>query len=225
MAYTFGAEDILAALGVTAADFEVQESGEDAQQDHAVTKDNDGEFVAASETAFNKRTEKTFTIKAKDPAGGTVVFTLGGAGTANVVITQFSAKAVYNDNGTLSVTAHVHDDTESGAAHAATPVAESVTVTLGFGVLAANVLLGGTAKDCQSAELSGAVEHVDKLSNQGKFLTGASTGLRFEATEEYVDSGSAISPSSPWVEDSQAVATANEDFYTRTVKAHAYSLS
>ena len=39
MAYTFGAEDIMAALGVTAADWEVQESGSDRQQDWAQTEE------------------------------------------------------------------------------------------------------------------------------------------------------------------------------------------
>ncbi|NQT92547.1 MAG: hypothetical protein HQ559_07290 [Lentisphaerae bacterium] len=224
MVYSFGAEDILAALGLTASTCEVQESGEDAQGDYADTKDNDGNVVAASETEHNLRTEKTITIKTKDPAAATpVTFTLGGVGTANVVITQFSVKKVYNDNATLSVTAHVHDDIEAGAVHLATPVSQAVSLDLGFGIDA--VLLGGTLKECQSHELSSSIEHKDRLSNSGKFLVGASTGLRYECTEEYVDDGSEITVGAPWKQDSQAKKTVNQDFYTRTVKAHAYSLA
>jgi hypothetical protein len=223
MAYTFGAEDILAALGVTATDWEVQESGSDRQQDHAQTKDNAGNVIADSETAYNDRSEKTLTIKSKVPAGAVASFSMGGIGTTNVVITAFSAKETYNDNGTLSVTAHKHETIESGAAHLAAPAAVAVSLTLGFGVLAPR--LNGTAKDCQSSEVSGAMEHVDKLSNAGKFLVGASTGIRYECTEEYVDSGSDIAPAAPWVLDGQAKKSGNGDFYTRTVKAHAYSLS
>ena len=223
MAYTFGAEDILSALGVTAADFEVQESGSDRAQDWAGTKDKVGLHLAAAAAAHNDRTEKTVTIKCKDPDSSTAVaFTLGGAGTADVVITQFSARQTYNDNATLTVTAHKHETTESGAAHAAAPVAEAVSLVLGFGVSAVN--LGGTLEDCQSAELSGSVEHKDRFSNKGKFLVGASTGLRFEATEEYIDDGSDITVPEGWFQDSQAKRTVNEDFYTRVVRAHCFEL-
>jgi len=223
MAYTFGAADILAALGITAADFEVQESGNDEQQDFAVTKSKEGHNVASSEVAFNKREEKTINIKSKTEEPATVSFHLGGEGTDGVVITQFSVKQNYNDLGSLDVTAHKHLDTEENATHLPGPVDQEVEVELGFGISA--VRLGGTLKDCQSAELSGSVEHTDKYSNKGKFLTGSSHGLRFEATEEYVDSGSAISVPAPWKQDSQQTRTGNSDMVARTVRAHAFSLS
>jgi hypothetical protein len=121
----------------------------------------------------------------------------------------------------LSVTAHEHLDGNTDN-HQSSPAQQAVSLTLGFGVLA--VRLGGTLGDCQSAELSGSCEHVDKLNNQGEFLVGASTGFKFEATEEYVDNGSEITPSGAWKEDSQVKATKNNEFYTRTIKAHAYSL-
>lgn len=227
MAYTFGAKDLMTALGLTAADWEVQGSSENAQKDHAVTKSKVGAYVAASEAAHNERTDITLELKSKKPAGATAAFTLGGVGVgtapATVVVTAFSAKETYNDNGTLSLTAHKHDDGETAAAHLATPASEAISLTIGFGISA--VRLGGTLEDCQSAELSGSVEHKDRYSNTGNFLVGASTGLKFEATEEYVDDGTAATVPSPWVEDSQDVKTANEDFYTRSVKAHAYSLA
>jgi hypothetical protein len=227
MAKTFGAKDLMAALGLTATDWEIQSSNENAQKDHAVTKSRVGAYIAASEAAHNARTDITVELKSKVSAGATAAFTLGGAGTgtapATVVVTAFSAKETYNDLGTLSLTAHRHDDGITGAVHLATPVAQAVSLSLGFGVLA--VRLGGTLDDCQSAELSGSIEHKDRYSNQGNFLVGASTGLKYEATEEYVDDGSAVTVPSPWVEDSQDVKTANEDFYTRSVKAHAYSLA
>lgn len=227
MAYTFGAEDIIAALGLTATDWEIQDSGDNAQKDHAVTKSKVGAYVPASEVAHNERTDLTINLRCKVASGATADFTLGGAGTGvapdTVVLTAFTLRESYNDHATLQVTAHKHDDGETGAVHLATPLSQSVSLTgLGFGVSA--VRLGGTLLDCQSAELSGSVEHKDRYSNQGNFLVGASTGLRFEATEEYVDSGSVTVPS-PWVEDSQDKKTVNEDFYTRSVKAHAYSLS
>ncbi len=222
MAYAFGAQDILSVLGITAEEWEIQESGSDRQQDHAGTKDKDGLNVAAAEKAHNDRSEMTITLKSVNPEGATATFTLGGAGTGGVVITQFTAKAANKENGTLTVTAHKHEDGESRA-HIAGPVSQEVTVTLGFGVL--QVFLGGTLLDCQSSELSGSVVHVDRHGNQGQFLVGASTGMRFECTEEYVDGGTSVTVPAPWFQDSQNKRTVNEDFYTRAVKAHAFSLS
>lgn len=228
MAYTFGAKDLMTALGLTAADWEVQSSNEDSQKDHAVTKSKLGAYVAASEVTHNERTDLTLELKCKIETGATAAFTLGGigtgAGSVAVVVTQFSVKETFNDMATLSLTAHRHDDATGEAnAHLATPVSQAVSLSLGFGVGA--VRLGGTLDDCQSAELSGTCEHNDKYGNKGKFLVGASHGLKFECTEEYVDNGSAVTVPSPWVQDSQAVKTSNEDFVTRSVKAHAYSIA
>jgi hypothetical protein len=217
----------MAALGLTAADWEIQSAGSNAQKDHAVTKDKVGAYVPTSEVAHNARTDLTLELKCKNPAGATAAFTLGGAGTGiapdTVVVTAFSAKEVYNDNATLSLTAHKHDDGGVAAEHLATPASEAISLELGFGIGA--VRLGGTLADCQSAELSGSVEHKDRYNNVGEFLVGASTGLKFEATEEYVDDGAAVTVPAPWVEDSQDVKSSNEDFCTRSVKAHAYSLA
>jgi hypothetical protein len=227
MAKVFGAEDVLALVGLTAADWEVQDSGGNTQQDYASTADKVGSTVAASETAHNDRTDYTLNLKCKVPTGATAVtFNLGGAGTgtapATAVITSFTLRQTYNDNASLSITAHRHNDGVAGAVHQATPVNQAVSLVAGFGVQA--VRLGGTLLDCQSAELTGSVQHKDRYSNTGKFLVGASYGLRFEATEEYVDDGAVTVPS-PWKQDSQEHKTVNEDFYTRTVKAHAYSLA
>lgn len=228
MAYTFGANDILAALGITAADFEVQESANDSQNDSAVVKDKSGTYVPASEVRFNKRDEKTITIKSKTGAAGTAVtFKLGGAGTGSsgqkVVITQFSLKQAYNDHATLSFTAHQHTEAEEGAAHLAATEITIAGLALGFGAI--QNFLGGTDKDLQSVDLSGSVEHTDKLSNTGKFLVGASHGFKLECTQEYVDDGSVITPNSPWVQDSQSTKTTNGDLYTRSLKAHCYDES
>ena len=213
----------MSALGLTAEDWEVQDTGSNRQQDWAGTKTKDGAHVDAAETAHNDRSDITISLKSANAAGATAVFTLGGVGTANVVVTQFTAKETFNDNGTLQLTAHKHETTEEGAVHLAGPAEEEISLVLGFGVAANR--LGGTLKDCQSSELSGSVEHTDRFSNTGKFLAGASHGLKFECTEEYVDFGSAITVAAPWKQDSQDVKTKNEDLYTRTVKAHAYSLS
>jgi len=227
MAYTFGVADMMAAIGLTAADWEIQDVSGNAQSDWAGTKTRLGGNIAAAETGHNARTDATVTLKCKNPAGSTAAFKLGGAGAgtapATVVITQFAAKQTYNDNGTLSLTYHWHRDGVTGAEHLATPTEVSVSLSLGFGVMA--VRLGGTLQDCQSAELTGSVEHKDRYSNTGKFLVGCSTGLKYEATEEYVDNGTGVTVAAPWYEDSQEVKSSNEDFVTRTVKAHAYSLA
>jgi hypothetical protein len=223
MSYQFGASDLMSALGLVAAEWEIQDNGSNRQQDWAGTKTKDGAHVAAAETAHNDRSEITLNLKSANPAGASAVFSLGGAGTTGVVVTQFSAKETFNDNATLSLTAHKHETIETDAVHLATPVDEEISLSLGFGIAAAR--LGGTLKDCQSSELSGSVEHTDRFSNTGKFLTGASHGLKYECTEEYVDSGSAITVEAPWNQDSQDLKTKNEDFYTRSVKAHAYSLA
>jgi hypothetical protein len=91
---------------------------------------------------------------------------------------------------------------------------------LGFGAL--QNFLGGADKDLQSVDLSGSVEHVDKLSNVGKFLVGASHGFKLECTQEYVDAGDSITVSAPWVQVGQPVKTTNGDLYTRSLKAHCY---
>jgi hypothetical protein len=231
MAYELGAADLMDLLGLDGDDWEIQDTGANSQKDYAGTKTRLGAHIAASETAHNERTDFTLNLKVKTPAGAEIAFTLGGAGTgtapATVVITAFTTKATYNDNATISITAHRHDDeTDTGvAAHLADPVAEVIELTLGFGIDA--VLLGGTLIDCQSAELSGSVEHKDKYGNTGKFLVGASSGLKYEATEEYVDNGTPVTVAAPWKQDSQEEKSSggdSPDFHTRTVKAHAYSL-
>ena len=72
MAYTFGAEDILSTLGLTATDWEVQDSGDNEQQDWAQTKDKQGNVVAASEKEHNDRSEKTISLKVANPDGASV---------------------------------------------------------------------------------------------------------------------------------------------------------
>lgn len=224
MAYTFGAKDILSIIGLTAADWEVQESEDADTNDTAVVRSKEGTYIPASEVRFNKRNEKTITIKAKTPDdSASVSFKLGGVGTAGVVITQFNLKQVYNAHATLSITAHAHSDIESGATHLAATEVDIAGLSVGFGAL--QNFLGGTDKDLQSVDLSGSVEHTDKLSNVGKFLVGASHGFKLECTQEYVDFGTAVSVSSPWVQDDQRVKTTGGDspeFYTRSVKAHCY---
>lgn len=224
MAYTFGAKDILAILGLTAENWEVQESEDADLSDSAVVRDKIGTYIPASEVRYNKRTEKTLTIKAKTPDDtAEVSFKLGGKGTTNVVITQFNLKQSYNAHATLSVTAHVHSDVEAGAVHLDDTEVEINGLSVGFGAL--QNFLGGTDKDLQSVDLSGSVEHTDKLSNVGKFLVGASHGFKLECTQEYVDGGTAVTVASPWVQDEQRVKTSggdSPDFYTRTVKAHCY---
>jgi hypothetical protein len=226
MAYVFGVADVLAALGITESDWEIQDYGDNRQSDHAVTKDKDGAYVAASEVAHNDRSDLTITLKAALDAGCVASFNLGGAGTGasepKVVITQFSCKEVFNDHAVLTVTAHRHND-GSTRGHLAGPEEEAVELTVGFGISA--VRLGGTLLDCQSSELSGSVEHTDRYTNVGAFLTGASHGLKYECTEEYVESGAAPTVASPWVKDSEDKKQGNGDFQTRTVKAHAYSLA
>jgi hypothetical protein len=226
MAYTFGAEEILTALGVTAEDFEVHESGNDEQSDSNVVTDNVGANIAASEVRHNIRNEKTVTLHAKNPDGATATFNLGGAGTSGVVITRAVARQVNNAEATLAVTAHAHDGAAEGD-HNASPLDQAVTTpSLGFGVLAIQFdgVSGGTLEDCQSSEITWEVEHVDKQNNLGNHLIGASTGLRVECSEEYVDSGSDITVPDPWKQDSQQKRTVNTDFYTRTVRAHKFAV-
>lgn len=222
MAYSFGIDDVLAALGVTAADWELQDFSDSEQRDTATVKDRLGSYVADADVAHNERTERTCTLKCLLSAGATAAFTLGGEGTTGVVITQFSLKESFNDHATLSVTAHAHVNGEDGAAHLAAPVSQAVSLSAGFGVQATR--LGGELLDCKSSELSGSVEHTDELSHRGRFLVGASHGLRFECTEEYLENAGSPTVPAPWKLDSEDVKQ-GEQFKTRQVKAHAYSLS
>jgi len=228
--YIFGAEDLMTALGLTAADWEIQSADTDRQQDWAGTESNVGAHIAAAEVSHNDRSDISVELKLKNPAGSSVAFTLGGIGTGAateaIVVTAYTAKEVYNDNGTLSLTAHRHETVEDVdghvAAHMATPVSQAVALELGFGIT--EVLLGGALKNCQSKEVSASVKHDDKFSNRGRFLTGNSTGLRYECTEEYVDEG-AITVPAPWKQDSQPKKTSKDGLVTRSVKAHAFSLA
>ena len=53
MAKTFGAEDILAALGITTDKFEVVDSDNETTRESAVVASNLGAFIPGSEQSFN----------------------------------------------------------------------------------------------------------------------------------------------------------------------------
>lgn len=221
MAYQFGVADVLSVLGITAADWEIQDYNDNAQKDSAVTRSSIGAHIASSEVQHNDRTDFSISLKAKNPAGSNISFKLGGVGTGGIVLTGFSARQVFNDNGSISIQGHKHNDAD-GRSHLAVPAEVAVSLSLGFGVQ--TVYLNGTEIECQGSELSAQMEHVDKYTNEGAFLTGASTGLRVDCSENYVVSGSAPEPSSPWVLDSADTRSVNQDMKACSVRAHRFTI-
>ena len=217
MAKTFGVQDALAALGITTTYFEIQDYNPDLQADIAEVKTRLGARVAAAEKAYNERTEYALTLKAKDPDGQTLVLTLGGTGTAGLVLTRAVVRQVNTDYATVQLTGHLHSGANAATGHLAAPLSQEITTpSLGFGVIA--VQLGGTLADCQSSELTYSVEHTDMPNNAGAFLVGASHGLLIEGTEEYVDDGSPITIASPFTQLSQATREGNTGLVSRIIR-------
>lgn len=221
MAYQWGASDIRAALGLSASNWEVQDSGDSESGSNAVVRNNQGAYIAATDKRYDVKAEKTITLKCKSANAGGATFTLGGPGTDGVVLTQVTVRQVHNDFATITATAHSH---EEGAGHIdGANLKQTISISsLGFGVLSNK--LGGTLADCQSAEWTFSIEHVEVLDNQGDHSTGASFGFKVEATEEYV-ADTAPNPSGNWKLDGWDIKTSNTGYNTCSVKAHAYSWS
>jgi len=224
MAYTFGADDILAALGLTAG-LAVQESGGNKTTQNAVVVDANGNEITATNQAFDVKTEKTITFK----ASGTVTaiaagVKLGGAGTSGVVLTTLSVSRVHNDHPTVSCTAHSHT---GDAADHLTGVSNQnewtlPEIDLSFGV--PTPLADSVDDDCQSQTVAYAVQHRDRLNKTGSHLIGNSFGLRKDVTEEYVYSGSDPATPTGYIEDSVAPRSPNTDFKTATIAFHSFAV-
>lgn len=228
MAYSFGVADVLAALGVTAADFEIQGYDPGDQGDEASVTTRLGAIAAGSILATNRRREATLTLKSKVAAGATVpTFSIGGAGTGasepKIVIIGASAKQVFNDYATLTVRVHSHPDSATNG-HVATPAAVAITVpALGYGILdgvCVDDVGDDPAENLQSVEQTWEAVHVDKTGRLNAFLVGATTGVKESCTVEYVDNGTALTISTGWVDALTGNnPESNADFKMKSVKA------
>jgi hypothetical protein len=229
MAYLFGVADVLAAIGVTAADFEIQSYDPQTSSDESLVKTRLGAISAGTIKHTNFRTEGTLTLKAKNPDGATATFNIGGVGTGaeepKIIILGANARQVFNDSATLSVRFHFHPGTAN--AHLATPAAVAITTpTLGFGILDGVFLddvgegeAAAPADNLQSVDWSVDAEHVDKQTRLNAFLVGATTGVKQTASAEYVDDGTALTVATGWVESGGGNPENNADMKMKSVSA------
>lgn len=219
MANTFGAKDILSTLGITATNWEIQSSSETTEHDGPeCTRDNVGAYVADSAVGeFNDRTLYSVTLRCAVTTGGSVSFSLGGTGAA--IVTDFSLKQTNTSHAEITINGVGRE-----AAFTTAETAFSVSLTgLGFGVLVNYST--GTLAECQSVDLSGAIETHDAQKNNGEWLASAASGVTFDVTETYI-TDSAPNFASPWFLQSVSdPESSNTGFYTCTIKGRAYSLS
>jgi hypothetical protein len=223
MSYAFGATDILATLGVTAADFEIQESNPGSnEKDIATVMSKLGAYVSGGTAQYNERDSYGVTLKAKKESSVTSpTIALGGAGTDDLVLVRFSLRQVFNDFAVIKVDGHKHT---GDATHTTSPASVSVpSMTIGFGVLD-KVCLDALQDDIQSIEWTIEGQHVDKLTRLGVFMVGATHGFKQTCQVELVDNGASPTLATGWLRDAADVITRNTDFGTRTIRASKYTI-
>lgn len=188
--YTFGAEDVLAAIGVTAADFEIKDVTPKTSKKHAVARTRLNAYVPGSVVQFDEQTEYQVTLEAKTIAGAAATFNLGGSGGgtgSNIVITSAKASMKSDGYATLVVTCHVHATTTT---HEATPAATAVTTpVLGFGIIAHPAISGTLPDELQTADWGVECDHKDYTTRLGAHLTGATSGVKYSWSIEMLDTG------------------------------------
>lgn len=219
MAFTFGAADILTALGLTLTDWEVQSTSSNTQKDFAQVILNDGDVEEESD--YNERTEYTaeFVCNTEEVDAFNVI--LGkeyGTGAPYFVITQCSLTQRAGDFATLSLTYHKHTGTK-------THVAREYTVAMpqgGFGVLASLGISGTIPTAVMTLTTSASVDHVDKLDKDGAFLIGASTKCRLEESIEIAADGATPSLNAGWEQDSGGGGSSNTAYGTASLRIHTY---
>jgi hypothetical protein len=229
MAYQFGVADVLAAIGVTAADFDIQSFDPQTGSDEAMVKTRLGAISAGTIKHTNFKQDATLVLKAKNPDGATATFNLGGVGTGvaepKIIITGADAKQIFNDYGTLTVRCHSHPGTAN--AHLAAPALVAITTPLlGFGILDGVFLdnvgegeAAAPADNLQSVDWTVESEHIDRQTRRNAFLVGATTGAKETASAEYVDDGTALTVSEGWVEAGGGNPENNADMKMKTVRA------
>lgn len=223
MAYSFGSSDVLAALGVTAAQFEIQSYTPRTNTKQAVVKTRLNAYVRDSVVQFDEMTDYELVLKAKLEAGSTASFSLGGSGTgsgANIIITRAAARMVNDDYATLTVTCHVHATTTT---HESTPAATAITTpTLGFGIIDFPAITGTLPDELQSAEWSVEVEHKDHPTRLGVHLTGTSSAVRYTWSYEMLDSGTAPTLATGYKQEEVSLPEPQDDLRTRRASGYMY---
>jgi hypothetical protein len=188
--YTFGADDVLAAIGVTAADFEIKDVTPKTSKKHAVARTRLNAYVAGSVIQFDEQTEYQVTLEAKTPAGAAATFNLGGPGGgtgSNIVITAAKASMKSDGLATLTVTCHIHTTTTT---HEATPAATPITTpVLGFGIVAHPAISGALPDELQTAEWGVECDHKDYTTRLGVHLTGVTSGVKYSWAIEMLETG------------------------------------
>jgi hypothetical protein len=223
MAYEFGASDLLATLGVTAADFEIQSVTPKTTTKQAVAKTRLNAFIRDSVVQFDEQTEYDLQLKAKTSGGATATFSIGGSGVGtgtNIVITRAAARMTANDYATLSITCHLHDTTTT---HEGTPAATSITTpSLGFGIIALPAISGTLPDELQSADWSVEVEHKDYTTRTGTHLTGHSSAVKYTFGLEMVDSGTEPTLDTGWKLEESALPEPQDGLHMRRMSGYMY---
>lgn len=223
MAYQFGASDLLATLGVTAADFEIQSVTPKTTTKQAVTKTRLNAYVAGSVVQFDEQTEYELVLKAKTEAGAAATFSIGGSGVgtgANIVITKALARMTANDYATLNVTCHLHATTTT---HEGTPAATAITTpVLGFGIIALPAVSGALPDELQSAEWGVEVEHKDYTTRVGVHITGHSSAVKYTFNLEMLDTGTAPTLDTGWKSEESLLPENQDGLRLRRMTGYKY---
>jgi hypothetical protein len=203
MAYTFGASDILAAVGVTAADFEIKSVTPRTSTKKAVAKTRLNAFVASSVKQYDEQTEYDVVLEAKTEAGAAATFNIGGSGTgtgSDIVITRAQARMTADGYAQLTITCHSHSTTTT---HEGTPAATAITTpSLGFGIIDMPAISGTLPDELQSADWGVQIEHKDYTTRLGVHLTGHSSAIEYSFSVEMLDTGATPTLTAGWkVED------------------------
>lgn len=223
MSYSFGAQDLLALLGVSAADFEIKSINPKTSTKQAGVKTRLNAYVPASVVQFDELTEYEIQLEAKNPAGAAATFSLGGSGGgtgSNVVITKAAARMEADKPATLSVTCHTHATVTT---HESAPAAVAITTpSLGFGILAFPAIDGTLPDELQSADWGVEMEHKDYVSRVGAHLTGHSSAIKYTWAYEMLDTGTAPTLTSGYKQESVDLPEVQEGLRMRKASGYMY---
>lgn len=226
MAYTFGATDLLATLGLTTTNFEIAGENKSDALDFVAQPDRFGDVIV-EDAGHNAREEFTFDFKVKfdDVSPPTLTLILGGVGygTAQadkVILTAVRVKANFKQFATLSITGHRHGNQSDTILHLARAYTV-VTPTLGFGVLSAPFINGTIPEQIQNCEWSAQIEHIDDPDKDGDFLQGASTNCRLEGSADgTAESTVTIAAEATWKQDALDEKLVGGGYKTWAIKTH-----
>jgi len=236
MAYTFGTEEILAALGITnPAFYAVQDDSYTENYDNAVVLSHTGNFLSASSKTFNRTDNRTITLKVIEVPPNDIMFgpcTLGGkgAGDSGIVLTKITVAMTNTDWPTITVEAHAHgtdpgDENhldEGGVEIDAQPCYFGIADAFGSDYLSKDFNTSPALSSLQSFSYTYELTHIDKQNSEGEQLIGHSYGLVRRCEAEFISDGTAITMAANRNISNITTRKVNTDFHVSTVSYETY---